>query len=1027
MPHLVLSRLLSSTLRLSPSQVKAVLAFLLLCSIPIKEHTLAGNRSITLEFTQKAISSGISISDLSMLLPLTTYQHDDKRTKAMTDVVEADRLYREKTPESLQAAITKLQEASLLFHELKDSSGEALCFSGLGEIYEFKLDWENALGYNQKALGLFRAINNPIGEHLKRETLNKIGRIYANGLGEMYKALEAFQEACSLFHAVQDRKSEAMTLKNIGTIYLGLGVTERALEKFQEARLKFRELSVHSDEVLMLVFISFTQSQSGATGKALKALEEALAILRATAKESPDEAVILLLAASVYIDLREQQKALEKYQEALAIFLKAKNIPGEVVTLNNIGLTLFNRGDKQKALEEFQKALKALSIPAMGEWGYKTTVLGNLGYVYSGLGERQKALEYYQRALLMFQIIEDSEGEPNIYAWRNQAAMTLSNLMMLENEIGNRRLAILYGKKAINNYQQIRARLRSFDEEQQKAFVRPKEEIYRKLAELLIRENRLSEAHRVLNLFKDQEYFDFTSQSQLALKPDARMPLTNVESNTEQRFQQAAREAAKIQTGKRSRGLQSADRQPPLIEEKQPKQLEAKDVVDRVAQYNEYLRNLQSESDAAIDHYLDSIRSIEKDYLKTSSAADKLERLSDTEELQSVLRQLNQETGQKAAAVYTLVGVDHFRALIVTNNGLTSVSTVMEGTELNEKARQLWGLLQSADYDPSALSSELYNIIFKPIEDKLPKDTKTILWSLDGNLRYLPMAALYDGKQYLVERFSHVVFTRADKGRLTHAVSATWKGYGFATSASHKVEVGDKAIEFSPLDFVKDEMQIFRTKSYPDGIIDGEVFLDAQFNKASLLATLKQKRPLVHISSHFKFRPGDKSNSFLLLGDGTMMTLAEMKEQADLFQGVELLTLSACDTAAQRSDATGREIDAFAELAQRLGAGGVMASLWAVRDRTTAQLMKGFYKNRESGKNTKAEALRKSQLNLLYGNLQSPATTINHSNETVQRDSPTDENIIVEKKYRIPFRPDKKKPFAHPYYWSPFVLFGNWK
>jgi CHAT domain-containing protein len=149
-----------------------------------------------------------------------------------------------------------------------------------------------------------------------------------------------------------------------------------------------------------------------------------------------------------------------------------------------------------------------------------------------------------------------------------------------------------------------------------------------------------------------------------------------------------------------------------------------------------------------------------------------------------------------------------------------------------------------------------------------------------------------------------------------------------------------------------------------------------------------------------------------------------MKDQRGLFEGVELLTLSACDTAAQRPDATGREIDAFAELAQRLGARSVIASLWAVQDRSTAQLMKVFYKNRQGGKHSKAEALRKAQLDLLNGGIESGIT---RSEEMSRRPSAADEDIVVEAKYRIHYRPDNRKPFAHPYYWSPFILFGNWR
>jgi len=74
------------------------------------------------------------------------------------------------------------------------------------------------------------------------------------------------------------------------------------------------------------------------------------------------------------------------------------------------------------------------------------------------------------------------------------------------------------------------------------------------------------------------------------------------------------------------------------------------------------------------------------------------------------------------------------------------------------------------------------NLYLGPLRKNCRKALRRFLWSLDGNLRYIPMAALYDGKEYLVERFNHVVFTRVDKDRLTQPVDSKWTGYGFATT-----------------------------------------------------------------------------------------------------------------------------------------------------------------------------------------------------------------------------------------------------
>jgi CHAT domain-containing protein len=240
---------------------------------------------------------------------------------------------------------------------------------------------------------------------------------------------------------------------------------------------------------------------------------------------------------------------------------------------------------------------------------------------------------------------------------------------------------------------------------------------------------------------------------------------------------------------------------------------------------------------------------------------------------------------------------------------------------------------------------------------------------------------------------------------------------------------------------VSEELRaVFRAAGRSGGIIDGEVLPDDKFTKASMLAALARRRPLVHIASHFSFRPGDDTRSFLLLGDGSAMTLAEMKSHRDLFAGVELLTLSACNTAAQQPDADGREIDAFAELAQRLGASSVMATLWPLADDSSPLLMREFYRTRESADGmVKAEALRKAQLAMLKGSARVNRSTkvrkqapnfpvMITGNDGKPRDGSTRADIVYVTEKDAPlYQRDWKKPFSHPYYWAPFILVGNWR
>jgi CHAT domain-containing protein len=141
------------------------------------------------------------------------------------------------------------------------------------------------------------------------------------------------------------------------------------------------------------------------------------------------------------------------------------------------------------------------------------------------------------------------------------------------------------------------------------------------------------------------------------------------------------------------------------------------------------------------------------------------------------------------------------------------------------------------------------------------------------------------------------------------------------------------------------------------------------------------------------------------------------------FEGVELLTLSACDTAIGRADAKGKEVESFGMLAQERGAEAVMATLWPVYDDSTRQLMQEFYRLRQSRPGTsKADALRQAQIELLKGTKQAQETQdAKRGTEPIAEDKARDATGASQ------LKPNPASPFAHPYYWAPFILIGNWR
>jgi len=199
-------------------------------------------------------------------------------------------------------------------------------------------------------------------------------------------------------------------------------------------------------------------------------------------------------------------------------------------------------------------------------------------------------------------------------------------------------------------------------------------------------------------------------------------------------------------------------------------------------------------------------------------------------------------------------------------------------------------------------------------------------------------------------------------------------------------------------------------KSGGTGVLMGNIYLDAAFTKQQVQNSLNLETPVIHIASHFVFAPGNESASFLLLGDGTRLSLDELRYSFD-FSHVELLTLSACETAmGGGKNSLGQEIEGFGALAQIEGAKAVIATLWSVSDDSTAQFMKKFYELKESNADvTKAEAIRLSQLSLLDMHLASP-----FDQQGGERGG-----VLQEKASGM-------KEYNHPYYWAPFILMGNW-
>jgi CHAT domain-containing protein len=419
----------------------------------------------------------------------------------------------------------------------------------------------------------------------------------------------------------------------------------------------------------------------------------------------------------------------------------------------------------------------------------------------------------------------------------------------------------------------------------------------------------------------------------------------------------------------------------------------------RLAELNVELARASSDLDRLLD---DLSRQL-------GSKDPRVKRLRSADRITASLAQL-----PGTVAIYTVVAEERFWTVVISSTGRAAYSSPIRAEALNRKVLDFRAVLYNPKQDPRPLARELYDIILGTARaNPMFANATTLLWSFDGVLRYVPAAALHDGQGYLVERYRNVVFNRASAETLADAPSGRLEGVGLG--------VAQKVGSFAPLPSVADELRgIFVDAALvgDPGAVPGRVLLDTSFTEPALETALRDGHSVVHIATHFQLSPGSARDSLLLLGDGSLVNVGDIRDIRGGFRGVELLTLSACNTAASGATADGKEVECFGTIAQERGAKAVIASLWPVSDRSTSALMQTFYRLRAaSPAETKAELLRRAQTELLTGRLSVPAGTA------------ADRALVHEEGPAVsgqpPFTPDPAAPFAHPYYWAPFVLIGN--
>ncbi|MCL1463893.1 CHAT domain-containing protein [Argonema galeatum] len=334
-----------------------------------------------------------------------------------------------------------------------------------------------------------------------------------------------------------------------------------------------------------------------------------------------------------------------------------------------------------------------------------------------------------------------------------------------------------------------------------------------------------------------------------------------------------------------------------------------------------------------------------------------------------------------AAAIYPIILPNKLAVILkLPKEELRYHSVDKNKNEVEKVLRELLTELKKSYSSPEGkvLSAQVYDWLIRPAEVDLKKSgVKTLVFVLDGSLRNIPMAALYDRQQYLIENYAIALAPGLQLLETKPTAREKLKVLGAGVSVEQTI---DGKI-FTSLPNVKSELEQVK-KTLPT-----EILLDRYFTNINLQSQLNSTPfSVIHIATHGEFSSNPEQTYVVAWGKRLEVTdldnLLRTSNRRES-QNIELLILSACETAKGDTRAT----LGLAGVAVRAGARSTIASLWRAEDNYSAALFVEFYKQLIADPNIpKTKALRQAQLKLIHD-----------------------------------------RPSITPYQWASYILVGNWQ
>ncbi|NOZ36319.1 MAG: CHAT domain-containing protein [Chlorobi bacterium] len=855
--------------------------------------------------------------------------------------------------------------------------------SALGNAYSDKGNYKKALEYYLKDLEIKKSY---VGENhpMLAVTYNNIANVYqANG--DSKSALEYVDKAINLSISAYGKNNPetAKYYSSKGSIYADNDEYELALEYFNTALSIDKSVygNNHKSVADILINIGILYNKTGKTDKALISFKDAYDIqLRVLGANHPDIAGTCNNIGYILEQQGKKESALKFYQKAIDIDKSyyGENHPELAAFYNNIGNNYSHRKDYKNALTYLLKAASVIEE----NYGTKNislvNIYANIGQIYVKKEDFHKALMYYQKSLSAN--IRAFNPAPNDY-YLNPVLKNYTNVNKLLISLEGKAYAFrsLYKKDSLYNF--INAAYKDY----------------------ILCDSVINEARKTVIKKEDKIILGNNARKIYEQAVITSMELSYVTTDVREKMkyeEQAFIFAEKNKATVLSEAVSAADvssffgiPKDVLSKEKHYKiEIAAyeKSVAlavskDDIERLNEKLSDLNNELRAFNNQ-------MEKDYPKYFESKYKSKQFS----IKDIQRNLDDESAVRSY----FIGEDYILIFTITKNNLYIA--------FSEKPDNLYNQIKEFNVDitsgyASAFSKylksayDLYKLLFP---DKISDKIKKITIIPDGVINLIPFEALitdeYKGDindfadyPFLINKFEINYFYSA--GLYLKSFSAEnqsnktegWLGIAPVFGNTGSIVIGDVSV--TPLPGSEREVNLIDSLFTEESIPAKEV-LKNNATESFIKHTNLKKYKYIHIATHGIVNIAEPKLSALIFypekgkNDGILYS----GEIYNLELNADLVVLSACETGIGKISKSEGVIGLSRALLYA-GAKNIIVSLWKVSDVSTTELMVDFYKNLIINKENKTEALYQAKKKMI----------------------------------------EKGGNYAHPFFWSPFVLIGN--